>query len=293
MNTKIYNKDVGIINKIDNYLKPELIYIPLEENNITYEHIVKEGDYIYKGDIVAVNKELNLKKYSSVSGYALYGSNKTINTGKKVRCIVIENDYKEKIRKNKKENYHTKEELIKLLLINKIKLIDNYIYKKTSLLVVNIDQTNKINKIILDSYIELLLETIDKLSKTLEIPNAVILTNKKINKYTKSYPNIKIKSSKKYYPKIRNDIIISNINEIYEIMELLKNNPISEKIISIDNKETNKIIKVKIGTLLSDIIDDTKECQIIINSLSFDYSVNTSDIIITKDIDSFIIKSYL
>lgn len=320
MNTKIYNKDVGSINKIDNYLKPELVYIPLEdENNNTYEYIVKEGEYIYKGDIVAINKDNNYKMYSSVSGYALYGSNKLIKTGKKVKCIVIENDYKEKVRKNNKLTNNTKEELIKIFNTNEIKLIKDYINKSTNLLIINISNNNYNNEIIINNYIEQLLEVVDKITKILEIPKIILLVNnnyinsiKKINNYIKSYPNIKMKitnyiylqgTEKKLLKKefnISNKLLISNINEIYEINELLKNNiPISEKIISIKGNAilNNKTLKVKIGSLASEIINyiggykNIKEPLLIAGDLLKGHSVNTDDLIITKNIDTIFITN--
>ena len=61
------NKPVRIdsSNKIDYniemYIKPEFVYVPLEnKNGTTYKYLVKEGDYVYKGMIVAINKDNNL-----------------------------------------------------------------------------------------------------------------------------------------------------------------------------------------------------------------------------------------
>ena len=45
---------------VEMYIKPETIYVPLEnKNGITYKHLVKEGDYIYKGQMVAVNEKID------------------------------------------------------------------------------------------------------------------------------------------------------------------------------------------------------------------------------------------
>ena len=66
------NKPVRIdsSNKIDYniemYIKPEFVYVPLEnKNGTTYKYLVKEGDYVYKGMIVAINKDNNFPVHSS------------------------------------------------------------------------------------------------------------------------------------------------------------------------------------------------------------------------------------
>ena len=87
---------------IEKYIKPEVVYIPLEnKNGDVYKHLVKEGDYIYKGDVIAVNEKLDFPIHSSVSGYAVCGSFKIIGNGKKIKCVVVENDFKEKYKKIK------------------------------------------------------------------------------------------------------------------------------------------------------------------------------------------------
>ena len=81
------NKPVRIdsSNKIDYniemYIKPEFVYVPLEnKNGTTYKYLVKEGDYVYKGMIVAINKDNNFPVHSSVSGYAVCGTNNGSST---------------------------------------------------------------------------------------------------------------------------------------------------------------------------------------------------------------------
>lgn len=313
MNAKTNSEVEG--SNIEKYTKPKLVYIPLEdENNYKYEHIVKQGNYIYKGDVVAVNKKNNLKMYSTISGYALYGSYKLISSGKRVKCIVIENDYKEKVRKLKKRKNYTKEELIILLSKNKIKLINNYLNSKTKMLIINISDNNYCHKVIINNYVELLLETIDKIIELLEIPTATIIINnkytssiKKIKNNIKTYPNIKMKITNNIYIQgteikllkkelniVNKNIVLSNIKEIYEISELLKGySQITEKIISIKGNGLNnsKNIKVKIGTLLSEVINymggysNIKNPLLIVGNLINGISLESDDLIITKDLD--------
>lgn len=56
---KVHINSSRVVTKIEKYNKPEVIYIPLEDKTgITYKYIVKEGDYINKGQVVAVNEKL-------------------------------------------------------------------------------------------------------------------------------------------------------------------------------------------------------------------------------------------
>ena len=54
MNKPVHISSNNKINyDIEMYTKPEEIYVPLEnKNGITYKHLVKEGDYIYKGNLI-------------------------------------------------------------------------------------------------------------------------------------------------------------------------------------------------------------------------------------------------
>ena len=103
MNKPVHiSSDNKISYDIKMYIKPEEVYVPLEnKNGITYKHLVKEGDYIYKGQVVAVNEKIDFPIHSSVSGYAAFGSSKLIGNGKKIKCVVIKNDFKEKYEKSK------------------------------------------------------------------------------------------------------------------------------------------------------------------------------------------------
>ena len=114
------NSNIKLKKDIHEYIKPQIIYVPLEnKNGVTYKHLVKEGDYVFKGDVVAVNESIDFPLHSSVSGYVVTGTKKVMNNGKKIKCIAIENDFKEKYRdkigaKRNLSNYK-KEDFITLL----------------------------------------------------------------------------------------------------------------------------------------------------------------------------------
>ena len=107
--------------KILFYKRPKYIYIPLisgNDKNITV--LVKKGDYVYKGSIVGRRKgSLALPLYSSVSGNVVDIVSKPYLENDTVKCVVIENDFKEKV-EFKPEihediNNYTKAEFIKIL----------------------------------------------------------------------------------------------------------------------------------------------------------------------------------
>ena len=73
---KIYIKEKYTCKNIDKYLRPEYIYIPINNNKY------KVGDYIYKNELITNNT------YSPISGYVRENIYKYINN-KKVKCMVI------------------------------------------------------------------------------------------------------------------------------------------------------------------------------------------------------------
>ena len=104
-------KDVAVKHKLTIYNKPNRVYIPLVKNNdANVTILVKKGDYIFKGSVVAKRKgENRLNIFSSVSGKVVDFEEHTIFNGKKVKCVVIENDFNERIKKryDKKENLNS------------------------------------------------------------------------------------------------------------------------------------------------------------------------------------------
>ena len=99
-------KEMSMKNKLNIYNKPDKVYIPLEHNkNETSTILVKKDDYVFKGSLLGKRKgKFTLPVFSSVSGKVLDFEEHTISTGEKVKCVVIENDFKERIEKGLKQD---------------------------------------------------------------------------------------------------------------------------------------------------------------------------------------------
>ena len=219
-----HHKNLTINKKITEYIKPQIIYIPLEsKNGVEYSHNVKEGDYIYKGEVVAVNKDINFPIHSSVSGYVVAGSHKIINNGRKIRCIVVENDFKEKYENRagtKKDiTKYSREEFINLLRESgitglggsdfpafiKYTSCDNFKYFIIN--GVECEPFITADYALMREYAENLLEGIDAILEIMNIPKAYIAikeTNDVIasefKKYIGTYPNISLSFVSDGYP---------------------------------------------------------------------------------------------
>ena len=78
--------------------KPKKVYIPLisgSDTDITV--LVKKGEYVYKGSMIAKSKgNFRIPIHSSVSRKVINFEEKKCFNGIKVKCVVIENDFKEK-----------------------------------------------------------------------------------------------------------------------------------------------------------------------------------------------------
>ena len=107
--------------KLSFFNKPKYVYIPMisgRDTNITM--VVKKGDYVYRGSIVGKRRgNFKIPIYSSVSGIVVDIVEKPCITGEKVKCVMIENDFKESVEESytiKQDiNDYTKDEFIKVL----------------------------------------------------------------------------------------------------------------------------------------------------------------------------------
>lgn len=213
---KILNcKEKSIQRKLSIYNKPDKVYIPLiNEENITV--LVKRDDYVFKGSIICKRKgTFRTPIFSSVSGKVINFEEHTIFNGKKVKCVVIENDFKERIEKgfDKVDNLNqiSKQDFLKNLEKNGI--VELYgtgipIYQKYdtdkkihTLLVKTFEYGTYISSdnIMIQEKCEEILEAIDAILEINNIDKCIITIKKKdkkildvINKYIGTYLKIKV-----------------------------------------------------------------------------------------------------
>lgn len=302
---------------VHNYLSPDYVYIPYEKD---FKINVKTKEAIYKDSIVASTDAKFM--YSPVSGTVLGLSEMLVNN-KKTKVIVIENDFKEKVKKikgiKKYINNYSKEEVIDILRLFNIKF-DKLDGKM--LLINGLDEEiyEKSRSATIKKYINEILDTIDALYDIFNCEKCyfAIKNNDSDNvdaliHHIGTYPNIDLKMMPDLYPLGHKDIleeelIISKnkdlgviyftVEEIYNIYNVLKRQrPVTEKFITIsgDMVKTPKIINVKIGTSIRDIINnniivDGEVTNVIINGLLSGYA-SSLDLIITPDINSIFIHA--
>ncbi len=209
--------------KITEYIKPQIIYIPLESKlGVKYKHHVKEGDYVYKGSVVATNTEINFPIHSSVSGYVIKGTMKVMNNGSKIKCIVVENDFKEKYesKSGAKKNIdkYSQTEFVRMLRDSGITGLGGsdfptyikYSSSNSQYLIVNAVECEPMitsDYSIMGEHSEEILDCIDAILEIMSLKKAFIAINetnikmfKEFNKYIGSYPNIKLISVFDAYP---------------------------------------------------------------------------------------------
>ena len=220
----IENPKINPSKKIIDDLKIQIIYIPLESRlGYIYNPTVKPGDYVCIGTIIGKNNVSDIALTSSVSGTVVGFTDKYISNGKLVKCIVIENDFKEKyenkVGKKKDITKYSKNEFIHLLKTCGITGMGGSDFPTY----IKYDTKNKIKYLIIDgaeceiyasadsalmyNHPEEILEAIDAIMEINNIEKSYIAINekntkiiKKFLKYIKTYPNIKIYSLLDAYP---------------------------------------------------------------------------------------------
>jgi len=221
----INNKNISLKNELSTMEQVDNIYIPLVTyNNNNCQILVKEGDYIYKNQIIAIsNDKYKFPIFSSVSGIVKEFVDKKYIDNKIVKTIKIENDFrekeKEKIGAKKKINQYTKEEVIDLLkTCGAVGMSGSYYptyYKygmelKINKLIINAVECEPYitsDFTILKLHTSEILEAIDSLMEIFEI-NECVIAIKDYNQssmndlieYIGSYPKITIKTVPDIYP---------------------------------------------------------------------------------------------
>lgn len=301
---KIENiKHLKELKTINSFLKPAKVFIPLvsqNDKNITL--LVKKGDYVFKGSIIGKSKgNLRIPILSSVSGTVVGFSEHTYLNGEKVKCVEIENDYKETLEKKvgikRILNKYTKEEFIQLLIncgvVGSYSGYPTYLKyeKRFSTLIVNAVSDEPYvtcDRALIKDKCEEILEAIDATMDICDIEQCYIAVKiddydikKIINNYIGTYLKIKIAEVPNDYPmgwernlikniksiKQKNGVVVNNVSTMYSIYEVLKfNRPLVQRIITVSGDAVNKPqnIIVKNGTLAKEVIDyigGLKKCK--------------------------------
>lgn len=229
-------KSMSLKNKSDEYLNPEYVYIPLISGSDTNISIfVKQNDYVYKGTILGKRQGIfSIPILSSVSGTVIGFEEKYYLNGEKVKCVVIQNDFKElalkKVPVCDDITKISKDDFIDILKNNAIVGLGGANFptfakyntdKPIKTLIVNAVECEPYitadYTLILD-HAEEILECVNAILKINGISEAYIAikkTNTKIinafDKYIGTFPNIKIYLMPNFYPMGWEKSIVSEI----------------------------------------------------------------------------------
>lgn len=297
--------------EIINILTTDYIYIPFNKDMDIH---IKDGDYVYKDEII--NSNQYKKIYSSVSGNVL--GQTSLNNKK---YIVIENDFKDKL-KNKKGtkkfiNKYSKDELCKL--IDDFKLLDSFDSTSKVLVINGIDEYKEeiTYNTLLKTYTTEILDTIDALIEIMNIRKCFLAVSNSdedtINILLNNigtYPKIDLKMfthnhiiSKKEvlvekltsYRNKKYNIQYLNLKDILKIYNLLKKNrPTSVTFITLggDMLSDKKVLRVNIGSNLKDIFNELKldiKDDIFVNGLLSGRYIKDKNFIIDDSVRSIFI----
>lgn len=309
--------------KVLEFLNPRYIFLPLDKK---FKLKVRDGEYVYKNDIVAINNKEDKMLFSSISGYVLGVKDMDYIGKNKVPSLVIENDFKENIRVRKSVkkylNTITKSEFLNILEDTSLYYKNAYMVEKlksshNSLIVnaIDLEPSFKNKSYILKENVEDILETIDLIASVIDSSKIVFTLKNNDSSIINSvmnaigtYPNIEVKLLNDEYPngmeeilkKTLNlpDALVLDVEEVYAIYEVLKREvPLTEKYISIfgEGVREGTIIKVKIGSLLSEVFvsicDFSKSSvDVYLNGLIYGNNVNTLKYVIDTNIDGIYVE---
>lgn len=231
----INDKKISPTKKINDDVKMQIIYIPLESKmGYKYKENVRVMDYVCIGTVIGKSSVCDIPLISTVSGVVVGFQEKYISNGKKVKCVVIENDFKEKylnkVGKKKDITKYSKNEYVYMLRENGITGLAGSDFPTY----IKYDTNKKIKYLIVDgaecevyasadgalmmNYAEEILEGIDAIMEIMGIEKAYIAINernegiiKKILKYIYTYPNIKVYSLPDAYPNGYERYLVSEI----------------------------------------------------------------------------------
>lgn len=260
----ISNKNMSKSNKLVECKRPSIVYIPLTNHTkLDCECLVKVGDEVLKGSVIGRrNDNIDLPIHSSVSGKVIGIEEKLYANGTPVKCVVIENNFKEKqidlVGAKATISSYSKEEFIDLLKKCAVTGMGGgdfptYIKYQCDLntIIVNAVECEPYitaDDMMIKLHADEILETIDAIMEINGIEKGVIAiqegdveNRKNFVKYLGTYPKISLVSLRDVYPmgweklmikealgveyeKIPSDkgIVVNNVSTIYAIYKALK-----------------------------------------------------------------------
>lgn len=324
MNSTVSIKEANkmkIDDKVHEFLNPDYLYIPFKEG---LELAVKTNNTIYKEQVLLKNNEYFI--YSPISGKVLGKTDSMKLNNKEIECIVIENDFKEKVNKKKGTvkyiNEYSKSEAISL--INKYNACDEYFPEEPKVMIINgidRDPYEKTSSLIINEYSSKILEAIDALANIFGIDNTIFAINNNdsnnvinLTNNIGTYPNINLKLMPDIYPIGFKEVLLKNLKpkntdiseilyltvlDVYNIYNVLRRKkPITERLITISGNAIKNpmVINVKIGTSLSDIIKNvcevtTNKYYVVTNGLIAGKTLTSLNSVITNDTTSIFLNT--
>ncbi|MBQ4583494.1 MAG: 4Fe-4S dicluster domain-containing protein [Bacilli bacterium] len=284
--------------KLKNYLSPDYVYVPLEEN---FKLNLKENKKVLKGDFITD------ASVSYVSGSAC-GIKKCLTVNGIKSCLVIENDFKEQ---NKKIKKMSNEEMLKYLRTD----LSKKLQKKSTNLIFSIIEDEPLvytYSMLVNNHFQDLLDTIDYLNDLEKFKNIYIVIKDNEKKNIENlistlgiFPYIKLVTVPNVYPILNTDYlynilnikegIILNPEEVYEINNVLRcKKNVTEKYLSISGTDIKScVINVKLGTKVSEILRFAKiknnDCDIFLNGcISGNKVTQLDELIVTKDLRALV-----
>ncbi|NMA51246.1 MAG: hypothetical protein GX951_05325 [Mollicutes bacterium] len=311
---------ITLQSEILSFPTPEYIYIPIKEG---WSPLVKEKDRILKGDILL--KSENNMSFSPVSGI-INGIEEKNFDGVKQKCFVIKNDFKEKEKSYDiliEDNYD-KENILNILYVFGFNYYASRLESgEIKTLIINSieDEPYMYNKnLLLNNFVNKILATADIFSEAFELSNSHIAIKSSdttnIEKYISlmgTYPNIDLCLIEDYYlvgkePFLleyldykKQDTLVIDIEDIIRIYDAIKHHKFNyNKFITISgpNLKRSVVIEVKIGSLLTDVIENTTDYKYksklnILNGPMMGYKCDPNKEIVTVNTKGlFILNEY-
>lgn len=304
------DSSIKIRDAIEEYLISDYIYIPLPPKRVE----LKKETNLRKGSLLYPNM------YAPVSGKLVGLEECLLPSGKKANCLVLENDFQEKMEiitaTRKKINTLSKEEVLNSIFNTELK---NKLEKEevVAFVISGIDDEPYIEN---ESFIQrkqtkAIVDTLEALLNLFPNSKAYIalknIDNETIVNYQSilgMFKNIEIKLLEDLYLigkeefllkylHIKNNYVYLKASEVYELyINIKKRRPLFEKVITINGNGTQKplMVKARLGVKVIDIFkkyyhEDLSDCSLYVNGMMQGVQMDINKLIVTRELDGIIL----